>query len=216
MRAYVETEVGANAGGHTRAWSFELPHWGVVGQGHDETSALAALADATGHRYHDIVVAERIAGDERAFARDRRPATPDELAFTRHLLARVRAETIRLVRAASPAELDWTDPGRRLPRWARLGTARELARHLADTESRRYLPGLGVPPPPPAPDIVAELHRSHAHVLAALATLEPDRYRGDGVCQWTTVKLLRCLAWHEPGELAVLRRLLVRARMFAR
>lgn len=212
MRVYIETGGGAYRDDAAVAWTFDLPHWGLAGQGHDEASALAALEVATGEPMDTFTIAERIHGNELAFDRDRAPARPDELALTRCLLAAARTETIRLVASATAAELDWDDPGRRLPAWAHWRTARQLAWHVADVESRYYLAALGVPPPPRADDLLAELRGSAANVQATLGELAPDRSGGPIRGEWTTVKVLRRLAWHEPGELVVLRRLLARAR----
>lgn len=212
MRVYVETGAGLHREGAAAAWSFDPPYWGLAGLGTDEASALAALEVTTGHRVEELTVAERVHGDERAFARDREPATRQEQALTRCLLGAAREETIRLVCGATPAELDWDDPGRRLPTWAGWRTARQLAWHLADTESRYYLTGLGLPPRARSGDLLTELRDSHAHVRAALAALPADMVHQRGGQVWTTVKVLRRLAWHEPGELVVLRRLLARAR----
>jgi hypothetical protein len=99
-----------------------------------------------------------------------------------------------------------------LPEWARWRTARQLAWHIADTESRYYLTGLGVPARARAADLTSELRESHSHVRAALRTLPPDRTIQHNGAEWTTVKVLRRLAWHEIGELVVLRRLLAMAR----
>jgi hypothetical protein len=49
-------------------------------------------------------------------------------------------------------------------------------------------------------------------VLATVAALPPDLMVRDRGEEWTTVKLLRRLAWHERSELRVMRRLLSRAR----
>jgi hypothetical protein len=87
-------------------------------------------------------VAERIVGNERAFQRDRLPATA-ETARTVAILRSVRPLTVRLVASATGAELDWRDPERRLPSWARWHSLQQMAWHLADTESRYYLPSLG-------------------------------------------------------------------------
>lgn len=213
MQVYIETGAGAYRDGAALAWTFDLRFWGLAGQGYDDRSALAALEVATGEPVDTFTVAERIHGDERIFERDRRPATPAEFAITGCLLAAARAETIRLVSSASEAELDWDDPDRRLPAWARWRTPRQLAWHIADVESRYYLAALGVPPPPRAGDLPTELATSHAHVLAALGRLPPDRTGAPGGrTEWTTGKVLRRLAWHEPGELVVLHRLLARAR----
>jgi hypothetical protein len=212
MRVYVETGAGLHRNGAAGAWSFDLPYWGQVGQGIDEPSALAALEVATGHPVDSFTVAERIHGDELAFDRDRRPATPDEVAMTQSLLAAARDATVRLVTSASEAELDWADPARRLPDWAGWRTPRQLAWHIADTESRYYLAGLGVEPRPRAADLLTELRESHVHVRTTLRELPPDLVHHRNRKEWTTVKVLRRLAWHETGELVVLQRLLARAR----
>lgn len=212
MRVYVETGAGGYRDGATLAWTFDLRFWGLAGQGYDERTALAALEVATGEPVDTFAVAERIHGDELIFERDRRPATPAEFAITRCLLAAARTETTRLVSSATEAELDWDDPDRRLPAWARWRTPRQLAWHIADVASRYYLAGLGLPAPPRAGDLPTELAASHAHVLASLDRLPPDRTGVAGQTGWTTVKVLRRLAWHEPGELVVLHRLLARAR----
>jgi hypothetical protein len=212
MRVYVETGAGLHRHDAAGAWTFDLPYWGVVGLGTDEASALAALEVATGHTAETLVVAERVHGNELAFARDREPATTDEFAMTQCLLDAARDETIRLISAASAAELDWRDPARRLPEWARWHTARQLAWHIADVESRYYLTGLGLPARPRVTEIVAELRESHAHVRATLRDLSARLINHHNGTEWTTVKVLRRLAWHEIGELVVLRRLLARAR----
>lgn len=208
----METGAGLFRHGATGAWTFDLPHWGLVGLGADEASALVALEVVTGHPVATYTVAERIHGNERAFARDREPATPGELATTRCLLEAARDETIQLVATASQAELDWDDPARRLPSWAWWRTPRQLAWHIAETESRYYLTGLGLPARPPAADLLTELRESYAHVQATLSEIPLDRTNRRGEQEWTTVKVLRRLAWHEAGELVVLRRLLARAR----
>jgi hypothetical protein len=75
-----------------------------------------------------------------------------------------RDETIRLISAASAAELDWRDPARRLPDWAQWQTARQLAWHIADVESRYYLTGLGLPARTRTAKVITELRETHAHV----------------------------------------------------
>jgi hypothetical protein len=212
MRVHVETGAGLHRHGAAGAWTFDLPYWGLVGLGNDEASALVALEVATGHPVETLSVVERVHGNERAFARDREPATADEFAMTQCLLDAARDETIRLTSAASPAELDWRDPARRLPDWARWHTAHQLAWHIADVESRYYLTGLGLPARPRASEVVTELRKSHQHVQATLRDLPADRVNHHDGTEWTTVKVLRRLAWHEIGELVVLRRLLARAR----
>ncbi len=212
---YVEQGVRAHADGATAAWTFALPHWGRCGEGPDERSALAALAAATGLDLDAMAVAERIAGMENAFLRDRHPATPEEVARTAEILKAARADTVALVRSATVAELDWRDPERVLPPSATWHTLRQAAWHLCDTESRVYLAGLGEAPQRRSLDLLMELERSHAHVLTTIARLAPHRSRSLGGETWTTVKVLRRLAWHERAELVPMRLQLVRARMAA-
>jgi hypothetical protein len=175
LAVHLEREAGFHIDRATVAWCFDLDLWGRCGLGEDEPSALAALAREIGVAAWGFQVAERITGDERAFQRDRLPATA--------------AETGRTI--------------------AILG---QMAWHLADTESRYYLPSLGERPLPRGGELLAELDASHRHVLARIATLPPDRIVRDRGEEWTTVKLLRRLAWHERSELRVMRRLLSRAR----
>lgn len=75
MRVYVETGAGAYRDDAAVAWTFDLPHWGLAGQGHDETSALAALEVATGEPVDTFTVAERIHGNELAFDQAEHPPT---------------------------------------------------------------------------------------------------------------------------------------------
>lgn len=218
VSVYVERGVRGHRGEVTVAWSFDLRYWGHCGQGHDERAALEALSRAAGIDPDAMVVAERIEGHESAFERDRCPATPEELARTVEILKAARADTIALVRSATVAELDWRDPdaeraGPGGPRWH---TIRQAAWHFCDTESRGYLAKLGEPPPPRSLDLLTELERSHQHVLATLARLSPSRSRSLGGETWTTVKVLRRLAWHERAELLPVRLQLARARAVVR
>jgi hypothetical protein len=217
---YVEQRAHAHAGGAFVAWSFDLRYWGHRGQGADERSALDALSRSAGIDREAMAVAERIEGDERAFERDRCPATPEEVARTVEILKAARADTIALVRSATVAELDRRDPDAAQARSGGLGgvswrTIRQAAWHFCDIESRVYLAGLGEAPPPRSLDLLLELERSHQHVLATLARLSPHRSRSLGGETWTTVKVLRRLAWHERAELIPMRNLLVRARTAA-
>jgi hypothetical protein len=212
LAVHLEREAGVHIERATVAWCFDLAHWGRCGLGEDEASALAALAKEIGLAASRFEVVERIAGDERAFQRDRLPATAAETQRTVAILRSMRPRTMRLVASATADELDWRDPERRLSSWARWHSLRQIAWHLADTESRYYLPSLGERPLPRGGDLLAELDASHRHVLATIAALPPDRIVRDRGGEWTTVKLLRRLAWHERSELRVMRRLLSRAR----
>jgi hypothetical protein len=108
--------------------------------------------------------------------------------------------------------LDWDDPQRVLPPWAWWRTLRQMAWHVADTESRYYLPRLGLPSRRREADLLQELQRSAAHVHAAVQGVPAALLRRSDGEVWTTTKLLRRLAWHERGELEVMRRLAERAR----
>lgn len=143
MRAYVENDAGMAQAHASAAWSFDLDHWGRCGQGGDEPSALLDLQRTLGVQT-ELVVAERVTGDEQAFDRDRLPCNDLERRATTMILRGVRPQTIGLIRSCSDAELDWDDPERVLPSYARWRTLRQMGWHVADTESRYYLPCLGL------------------------------------------------------------------------
>jgi hypothetical protein len=215
LDAYLEVGVGAHVDNAVVAWAFDLDLWGSCGQGLQETDAVAALeraaARARGAAQH-VVVVERIHGDEQAFRRDHQPAIPGERAQTLAILRAARQQTLALVSACPDAVLDWDDPQRVLPPWASWRTLRQMAWHVADTESRYYLPRLGLPSRPREADLLQELWRSAQHVHQAVSSVAPELlHRSDGEV-WTTTKLLRRLAWHERGELVVMRQLAERAR----
>lgn len=219
MLVYVETHANLASDGDTAAWTFDLAHWGVAGHGDSEGDAVANLLARVGRSdalaaegalgMSGAVIAERISGDEGVFVRDGMPPADAELAETLRILALARSETLELARGATDSQLDWRDPVRVLPPWATWYTAREVLWHIVDTESRYYLPELGLPTLRRGTDIVEELEASANHVRRALLTLPSapivhSTNRG----QWTSVKLLRRLAWHERAELKSLRRLL--------
>lgn len=215
LDAYLEIGVGAHADNAVVAWAFDLDLWGTCGQGLQEATAVAALEHAAarirGSAQH-VVVVERIHGDEQAFRRDHQPATTSERAQTLAILGAARQQTLALISACPDAVLDWDDPQRVLPPWAWWRTLRQLAWHVADTESRYYLPRLGLANRPREADLLVELRRSAAHVHAAVSSVASALLRRSRGEVWTTTKLLRRLAWHERGELVVMRRLAERAR----
>jgi len=215
MDVYVESGVGGHVDDAVQAWVFDPSWWGLCGQGIDENSALHALRRAVG-RVGDVTVVERIEGDERAFERDRQPATGAERERTAEILRRVRADTIRLLKSCTAAQLDWVDPDRRLPAWATWASLRDMGWHLADTESRYYLASLGVTSPPRRTNLLDELRSSAAHVHRALGELPDNLIVEQGHEVWTTTKVLRRLAWHERGELTVMTELVAKSRPAAR
>lgn len=199
-RVYLEDGVGMAYERGAAAWSFALGRWGWCAQGRTPADALAAVADEVG----DFEVAERIHGDEQAFARDLEPATEAEVWATLQTLTAARRDLLALLDGVSDAVLDWDDPARELPGWASWRTLRQMARHIADTESRSYLPALGLPGRPRVPDLKAELAASAAHVRATVLAMPRDAVRQADGERWTSVKLLRRLAWHERGEVAAM------------
>ncbi len=205
--AYVEIGVSMAYDVGSAAWVFEPDTWGTCGQGTDEGAALRDLSRQLGSGTR-LEVAERIRGDEQAFQRDRAAVEDVELERTLEILGRVRAETVDLLRSVPPDKLDAEDLQRSLPSFANWRTLRQMAWHIADTESRYYLPAAGLPAKPRSDDLFAELGESAAHVQRQLRSMPADllvEARGE---VWTAVKLLRRLAWHERGELAVMRGML--------
>jgi hypothetical protein len=193
------------------AWAFELDLWGRCGQGIDEDSAVRALCHDLGPDIESIVV-ERISGDEQAFVRDLQPARDAEREVTLAVLVAVRDETLALVTSSGPAVLDFDDPTRTLPAWARWRTLRQMAWHLADTESRYYLPALGLPGRSAEPDLITELTASARHVRTVVSTMPATLIRRTPSEMWTTTKVLRRLAWHERSELITMHHIAHRAR----
>jgi hypothetical protein len=223
----LESGVGAHVDDATLAWVYDDRWWGLCGQGTDESTALVDLTGRAAGSYDHFLarhglgttpldepqVVERVHGDELTFQRDHEPATDGELERTQLLLRLARGELVALIEGCSDTELDWDDPERTMPSWARWRTLRQMAVHIADTESRYYLAALGVDPPERCADVLEELRRSRAHVMAVLPRLERDLAIESGGERWTTRKVLRRLAWHERSELDVMRTLRRRARL---
>ncbi|MFC8797973.1 DinB family protein [Promicromonospora sp. NPDC057138] len=217
MKAYVDQHAGMAVDGWSAAWTFDLDHWGTCGQGPDDDAALADLATRCGLGTDaldagTLKVVERVdrarSGDETVFDRDRVPASEAEREATLGILDRMRARTLELVRDAPARVLAYRDPDRVLPVYAWWHTVGQLALHIADTESRYYLPLLGLPARERANDLVTELEQSGAHVRRVVSQMAPDlASASDQHGSWTSVKVLRRLAWHERGELDVLERL---------
>ncbi|MFA9445994.1 DinB family protein [Egicoccus sp. AB-alg6-2] len=222
----LEFGVGAHVDDATLAWVYDHRWWGLCGQGTDEASALADLTTRAARSYASFLerhgelarplegfeVVERLDGDELTFRLDHEPATDEEVERTSVLLGYAREELLSLIENCSDAELDWDDSDRRLPRWARWRTLRQMAFHIADTESRYYLAALNVDPPKRCADVTEELRRSRAHVRDVVARLERDRAVTSRGERWTTRKVLRRLAWHERSELDAMRALRDKAR----
>lgn len=211
VAAYVENGVSLAHDVGTAAWVYDLDLWGVCGQGTDEGDALRELARVLGHRV-DITVTERLWGDEHAFERDRRPCTEEERRVTLDIVAETRARTVELLASCTAAELDSVDHNRSLPSFASWRTLREMGWHVTDTDCRYYLPAAGLPARPRESDLLTELRAGVRHVQEHVGRMPPDVVVEHDGEVWTTVKLLRRLAWHERGELAVMRTMLARLR----
>lgn len=197
---WVETGVGMAFTAGAAAWSFDLDLWGTCTQGRDPQEAVAAF-----QRDHGPAgVIQQIDGDEQAFERDHTPASDAELTSTLEILTAQRERTLSVVVDLPDALLDRDDPSRLMPHWARWHTIRETIWHIADTESRYYLPQLGLPTRGREVDLEVELRASAAHVRTVLTQMPRDLVvTGDEL--WTSTKLLRRLAWHEAGELDAIR-----------
>jgi hypothetical protein len=81
--------------------------------------------------------------------------------------------------------------------------------HVADTDCRYYLPGLGLESRPRAGDLATELAECAAHVGRVVGAMPLDRAARSGDEHWTSTKVLRRLAWHERSELRAMRELAV-------
>ncbi|WP_120006113.1 hypothetical protein [Nesterenkonia muleiensis] len=202
VNVYVESGVAMAYDFGTAAWVFDVKFWGLCGQGLTETEALAGLRAALPAEAA-LNVVERIQGDESAFDRDKTPAAEAEVEHTLEILAEVRTELLVILLEITETDLDRSitqDAG-----FAAWSTVRERAWHIADTESRYYLPSLGLPSKPRAQDLVTELRDSAEHVRKTLRAMPRNLSRNNDGEAWTSTKLLRRLAWHEPGELAAIR-----------
>jgi hypothetical protein len=108
-------------------------------------------------------------------------------------------------RTAGPELLDFDNPARALPSWARWRTLGAMFWHVTDTECRYYFPGLDLPSRPRAGDLDTELDACAAHVRAAVLEMPDDLVHRRRDEEWTSTKVLRRLAWHERGELRAMR-----------
>lgn len=230
----------AFAENHCIASAYDVPSWGLMAEATNEESALAELVAGEAsvafarflerHGEHprvptleEVRVIERrqITADEQAFERDHRTATDEELNRTLQVLEWARSDLLEMLSSATDEELDWGDPHRVLPDWAWWRTPRQMALHIAITESHYYLRNLGVTPPalpivigevPTTTDLRECLRLSAEHVRRVLPQLPRDlAFRYEDGQEWTTTKSIWRLAWHERGENDVIRDLLAQA-----
>jgi DinB superfamily len=214
LDAYLEIGVGAHVDNAVVAWAFDLDLWHLRPRAPGgRRRGGAGARRSTRPRQRPTRRGGRAHPRRRADVPARPPTRhPGERAQTLAILRAARQQTLALVSACPDAVLDWDDPQRVLPPWASWRTLRQMAWHVADTESRYYLPRLGLPSRPRDADLLGELQRSAAPVQAAVRSVAPALLRRSDGEVWTTTKLLRRLAWHERGELVVMRRLAERAR----
>jgi hypothetical protein len=205
MDTYVELDTNMAFEGGVAAWTFDVDHWGVCGQGRDEAAALADLAAALDTTVDHLAVRERIYGDELAFTADHQAASEDERRATLDILAAARADTLAFYRSLPPELLDADDPDRVLPSFAKWRTPRAMLWHVCDTDCRYYPDGLGLPRRERAADLDTELAECAAHVRRVVETMPLDLANRYGAEEWTSRKVLRRLAWHERGELVAMR-----------
>ncbi len=188
------------------AWSFDLDLWGRCVQGNSGERAVSAFMLA----YGSVQVVETVQGDEQAFGRDMEPLRDEELDATLTILAEQRQRAVQFLSSLPPKVLDYDDPSRELPSYARWRTIRQMLWHITDTESRYYLPSLGLPAKPRNADLSTELLESSRHVRASIATMPRSVVARDRGQVWTATKVARRLAWHERGELDAIEDLLAR------
>lgn len=216
MDVFVDAGPAMSALGEVAVWSFDLDHWGECGQGVDEAAALANLARRTGNIQQRIVDRITTARLEQVFTADLLPATDEQIAATSEALRHERALTTALISRASAQQLDAVDDDVAQPSWMRWRTAAAVAWHIADTESRHYMRLLGAGERAAVPDLLVELEQSGAWIQDRLRTIPRSAVMQHRTETWTTVKVLRRLAWHERVESVFLRRRLQAAGMDVR
>ncbi len=205
-KIYIESAVGMAWDAGAAAWSFDRDLWGTCYQAPTEHEAKLAFEQSAG----PTSVVELIEGDEMAFRRDHVPATDQELTQTLRVLAAQRRRSLQVLATLPSEVLDRDDPHRIMPTWARWRTIRETLWHIADTESRYYLPACGLPGRDQHHDLREELRESAGHVRDVLMNMPRDLVHQESGEVWTSTKLLRRFAWHEKGELDAVDQLLGR------
>lgn len=153
----------------------------------------------------EIEVVQRVVGDEVLFDADFAPAPADMIEETIQLMHAARSDLLATVGSLSNELLDWDPPYRTFAPWADWRTIREILAHVANTETRYYLPAIGyeptVSPVRPRDDWRVFLSEQRAAALTFLEDLESSsdraRVRTRGEEQWSVRKVLRRLVRHE-------------------
>ncbi len=165
-------------------------------------------------------VVERVRGDEPSFTADLLEASDEDIARTRVLLERARAELLAAAGGLPEGALDWEPPYASFPPWATWRSVLQILDHVARCEVSYYLasvgwdPGFALEADTPVEEA---LERSREATLAFLGDLEVSddrvrRHRDRGE-DWTARKVLRRLVWHELLHARSIRRI---ARDFER
>ncbi len=196
----------------TTVWCFDQALWGDCVQGQTEAQALAQFQQRFGP--YDVV--ERITGDEGAFARDSQPASDDERSWTKTILKAQHERCLHILRTMPEEALDYDDPDQVIASYASWRTPRKVLWHIADAESRYYIPSCGLPGRPRLDDLADELETSHAYALKTIDTIDAQaQVTSDGEV-WTATKLLRRLAYHERVELDIIEAMIAKWRQVSR
>lgn len=199
-QVFIENGVAMRYDAGSTVWSFDGDLWGRCVQDETEPRALARFEEL----YGPCSVMERIEGDERSFARDRVPATDAQRRWTRKILSGQHDRAIRLLRAIPVRALDFDDPDQQIASYATWRTPRLVFWHIADTESRYYIPRCGLPDRDRLPDLEQELMASHAYAMQTIDSIGAEANLTTGHEEWTSVKLFRRLAYHERVELDII------------
>jgi len=153
-----------------------------------------------------VRVTERLTGRDFVFQEDLAPTTDAQITRTLQILDEQRARTLALLDSASDDDLDRRDDAVRQPSWMSWRTPRGILHHIADTEARAYPRWCGLPQLGQVDGLRAELEASADHIKRIIKEMPRSfttEHRGE---TWTSVKLLRRLAWHERIELIFLAR----------
>ena len=159
-------------------------------------------------------IIEEVTGDEVLFTPDYLPATAEEIGLAIRLLQATRADLVSVLGEAPPGALDWDPRYQGFLPWARWRSVRQVAAHLANTETHYYLGAIGFHPPwepvPPEGEWPLFLADRRAAAIQFLDDLKgaSDLARVDPDAGWSVRKVLRRMIWHERLHTKSIRRIL--------
>ena len=151
----------------------------------------------------ELEVVETVRGGEVLFKPDRQSASPAEVDLAIRLLGATRSDLLALLRGLPDGVLDWDPPYERFEEWATWRTVRQIAAHVANTETHYYLANIGFEPANEPLTLYGfwqeDLADRRAAVIRFLNDLAEsgDRLRVDEAGEWSVRKVLRRLVWHE-------------------